>query len=183
MVELTLVAPLLALLIVGILEFGMGFRDSNAVVNANRAGARTAASQGSRGPADFYALQAVKAGLAGIDGVTIDRIVVFNATTNTQPDPACLSMTAPGGQTGARACNVYSGASLNLTATSFSSTGSTCVSPAVDRYYCPLTRSVVLGSGTDYLGVYIKLSRPTFTRIIGAALDLTDSYIVRLEPV
>ena len=94
-IELAIIAPLLGMLITGILEFGMGFRDSNVVVNANRAGARTAASQGKKGTADYYTLQAIKAGLASIKGATVQRIVIYNATTNVDPDPACLSLNPP----------------------------------------------------------------------------------------
>ena len=180
--EIALIAPLLALLISGIVDLGLAFRDSNVVANSSRAGARTAASQGARGPADYYTLQALKSGLVALRGANIERVVIYNATANSDPDPNCLTMSAPGGQTGTRACNVYNSASLDLGSSSFSSTGSTCASPAVDRYYCPLTRSVAQGSGTDYLGVYVKLSRPTLTKIVGASMTLHDRFVVRLEP-
>jgi len=184
MVEAVMVFPILIVMMMGSLEFGMAFRDSTTVATALRASARTAATQGNDGSADYYSLQALKAGLSGIPTAAIGRIVVYNATTNSAPDPTCLSMTAPGGQTGTRACNVYTAASFSLASTSFSSTATgSCPATAVDRYFCPLTRKVVQATGTDYVGVYIKVRHDFVTRLFGANLTITDKLIVRLEPL
>ena len=184
MVEAVIVFPLLIVLMMGSVEFGMAWRDSTTVATALRTSARTAASQGNDGTADYYALQSLKAGLSGIPTGAIGRIVVYNATTNNLPDPNCLSLTAPGGQTGTRACNVYTAASLSLASTSFSSTATgSCPSTAVDRYYCPLTRKVVQAAGTDYVGVYIQVRHDFVTRLFGASLTIKDKLIVRLEPL
>ena len=184
MVEAVIVFPLLLLLMMGCLEFGMAWRDSTTVSTALRSSARTVASQGNDGSADYYALQALKAGLSGIPAGAIGRIVIYNATTNNTVDPACLSVTAPGGQSGSRACNVYTAGSFSLASTSFSSaaTGS-CPATAVDRYFCPLTRSVVQATGTDYVGVYIQVRHDFVTQLFGASLTITDKLIVRLEPL
>jgi hypothetical protein len=154
------------------------------VATALRASARTAASQGNDGTADYYTLQALKAGLAGIPTAAIGRIVVYNATANLAPDALCLSMTAPGGQTGSRACNVYTAASFALASTSFSSTATgSCPVGAVDRYFCPLTRNVIQATGTDYVGVYIQVRHDFFSQLFGASLTITDKMIARLEPL
>lgn len=184
MVEAVMVFPILIVMMMGSLEFGMAWRDSTTVATALRASARTAATQGNDGAADYYSLQALKAGLSGIPTAAIGRIVVYNATTNSAPDPVCLSMTAPGGQTGTRACNVYTGASLSLASTSFSSTATgSCPASAVDRYFCPLTRNVVQATGTDYIGVYIQVRHDFVSRLFGANLTIKDKLIVRLEPL
>lgn len=184
MIETVLVLPFLVTLMVGILEFGMAWRDSIAVSTALRQTARTSASQGSSGSADYYALQALNAGLAGVPSDAIRKIVVYNASTNSAPDPTCLSMTAPGGQTGTRACNVYDASALILSSTAFSSTSTgTCPSDAVDRWYCPLTRRVIQASGTDALGIYVEIRHDFASRIFGTGLMIRDKFIVRLEPV
>ena len=184
MIETVLVLPFLVTLMVGILEFGMAWRDSIAVSTALRQSARTSASQGASGSSDYYALQALNAGLAGLPSDAIRRIVVYNATTNSAPDPTCLSLTAPGGQTGARACNVYNASALILASTSFSSTATgSCPADAVDRYYCPLTRKVIQSAGVDAVGVYIEVKHDFASRIFGAGLTIRDKFIVRLEPV
>jgi hypothetical protein len=184
MMEAVLGFPLLVLLMIGSLEFGMAWRDSTTVSTALRTGARTAASLGNDGGADYYALQSLKAGLSGIPSNAIGRIVVYNANLDQKPDPPCLSMTAPGGQTGSKACNVYTAASLSLPSTSFSAgaTGS-CPATAVDRFFCPLSRKVVQASGTDYVGVYIQVRHDFVSRLFGASLTFTDKLIVRLEPL
>jgi Flp pilus assembly protein TadG len=184
MVEAVIVFQILIVVMMGSLEFGMAWRDSTTVSTALRVSARTVATQGNEGAADYYALQALKAGLSGIPTAAIGRIVVYNASTNTAPDPLCLSMTAPGGQTGSRACNVYTSASLALASTSFSTsaTGS-CPATAVDRYYCPLTRDVVQATVTDYVGVYIQVRHDFVTKFFGLNLTITDKLIVQLEPM
>jgi hypothetical protein len=183
MMETVLVLPFLITLMIGILEFGTAWRDSIAVSAALRQSARTGASQGSSGWSDYYVLQALNAGLSDIPSSAIRRIVVFNATTNSAPDPACLSIAAPGGQTGARACNVYDASALILSSSAFSSsaTGS-CPAVAVDRFYCPLTRNVLQSSGIDALGVYLEMRHDFTSRIFGTGLTITDKFIVRLEP-
>jgi Flp pilus assembly protein TadG len=184
MVESVLMLPFLVTLMVGVLEFGMAWRSSIAISAALRSSARTVASQGASGAADYYALQALNSGLSGVPSEAIRRIVVYNATTNPAPDPTCLTMTAPSGQTGARACNVYDASALLLSASSFS-TGATgsCPASAVDRWYCPVTRNVVQSSGADAVGVYVEIRHDFASRIFGAGLTIRDKFIVRLEPI
>jgi hypothetical protein len=183
MIETVLVLPFLVTLMVGILEFGLAWGDSIAVSTALRQSARTSASQGASGSSDYYVLQALNAGLSHVPSDAIRRIVVYNATTNSTPDPTCLSMTVPGGQTGARACNVYNASALILSSASFSSeaTGA-CPVDAVDRWYCPLTRKVIQSAGVDAVGVYIELRHDFASRIFGPGLTIKDKFIVRLEP-
>ena len=183
MVEAVIVFPVLVVIMMGSLEFGMAYRDSTTISTALRTSARTVASQGNDGTADYYALQALKAGLSGIPTAAIGRIVIYNASTQDKPDTPCLTMAAPGGQTGTKACNVYTAASLSLASTSFSSTATgSCPGTAVDRYYCPLTRDVIMASVTDYVGVYIQVRHDFVTRLFGANLTITDKLIVQLEP-
>ena len=183
MVEAVLVFPLLIAMMFGSLEYGMAYRDSTTVSTALRAAGRTVASQSNDGTADYYALQALKAGLSGIPTAAIGRIIIYNATASTAPDAPCLSMAAPGGQTGTKACNVYTAASFSLASTSFSSTATgSCPATAVDRYYCPLTRTVVQATGTDYVGVYISVRHDFFSKLFGSSLTINDKLIVRLEP-
>jgi hypothetical protein len=184
MAESVLMMPFLVTLMVGVLEFGMAWRSSIGISAALRSGARTAARQGASGSSDYYTLQALNAGLHGVPSEAIRRIVVYNATTNPAPDPNCLTMTAPAGQTGARACNVYDASALLQSSTAFS-TGATgsCPVSAIDRWYCPVTRNVVQSSGADALGVYIEIRHDFASRIFGAGLTIKDKFIVRLEPI
>ncbi|MEO5838719.1 MAG: TadE family protein, partial [Acidimicrobiales bacterium] len=168
MVEVVIVFPVLIVVMMGSLEFGMAWRDSTTVATALRTSARTVASHGNDGTADYYALQALKAGLSGIPTAAIGRIVVYNASSFTAPDLLCLSMTAPGGQTGTRACNVYTSASLALASTSFSSSATgACPAAAVDRYFCPLTRDVVQSTVADDVGIYIQVRHDFVTKLFG----------------
>jgi hypothetical protein len=184
MVETVLLLPFLVTLMVGVLEFGMAWRSSIAISAALRSSARTAASQGASGTADYYALQSLNAGLSGVPSEAIRRIVVYNATTNPAPDPTCLTMTAPSGQTGARACNVYDASALLLSSSAFSAGASgSCPGAAIDRWFCPVTRNVVQSSGADAVGVYVEIRHEFASRFFGAGLTIKDKFVVRLEPI
>jgi Flp pilus assembly protein TadG len=190
LVEAVLAFPLLAMLMLGCLEFGMAWRDSNTVSTALRSGGRTAATLGNTGGADYYTLQSLKAGLSGIPNNAIGRIVVYDANLSSNVPANCLTLPAPGGQTVSsptttnRSCNIYTVASFSLAPSSFSTsaTGS-CPGTAVDRHFCPLSRKVLQATGTDYLGVYVEVRHDFFSRMFGASLTFTDKLIVRLEPL
>lgn len=68
MVEFAIAAPLLILLIVGLIEFGFGFLDSQAVAGATREGARVGSTFGTDPNADDLILAAVGDSLGDMRG-------------------------------------------------------------------------------------------------------------------
>jgi hypothetical protein len=76
-------------------------------------------------------------------------------------------------------CNVYTPADLALPKADWG-----CRPDRnVDRYWCPTTRKVTLtGTGTEFVGVWMKIDHGWVTKMFGSTTTLTDSSVIRLEP-
>lgn len=190
MVETAMVSLFLVTLILGSLELGLGWRSSLTNTNAARAGARVGSSQGSADLADQSALLAVVAGIKSLTGDTIVKVVIFHATSTSGTVPAaCLTSGAltAGGVSGSE-CNVYSEVYINTlvanplgTATQFAGS---CGGGRRDRFWCPANRSNIQQSvgGLDQVGVYVEISHPTLTKLLGSTINIKDTAVMRIEP-
>lgn len=191
LVETAMVALLLVGLVTATFELGMAWRSSITNAQAARAGARVASSQGVARLADHAAILAVSSGLRSADSATINKIVIFRSTTSDGTVPAaCLTETAltSGGNSTAR-CNVYSTARIsqivsNPAAREANFAGTCSGSSQWDRFWCPSTRNNVQLStgGLDYVGVYVEIAHPTFSKVFGDTITITDTSVMRIEP-
>jgi hypothetical protein len=180
--EFALFAPVLAVLAMGLLEFGLAFRQANILRTATRAAARagsnTFAGGGNGAEADLNVLLSVKAGVAAIDADDIERIVVYEAAATSGNVPTSCKNHEPGnglyGSPGGVNCNVYTGDFLAALTTTWSE--------AYDDGWEPETREVDGEAGTDYIGVWIEVDHAMVTGIFGSSLSITDSTVMRLEP-
>jgi Flp pilus assembly protein TadG len=181
-VEFALMAPVFALLVAGVLEFGLAFRDSMTVSNALRAGARVGSNAGRERAADYTILKAVEAAMAEVPSSRILRVIVYKASTSNSAVPAsCLAVSGSGGVAGS--CNVYQASDLARPASDFTAacTGNTGSSP--DRYWCPTGRQAQQALGADYLGVYMEVRYTYVTKIFpGSGITIRDRAVMRLEP-
>ena len=182
LVELAIMIPVLALLAVGVFEFGMGWRDNLSVANTARAGARIASSSADHRMADYDALQAIKAAIADIDSTKIDYVVIYEASTSDgAPSAACAAGTSS--STPGSRCNAYTAAQIDsLVPADF--TGTTACDPgSPDVTYCPVTdRETNFEIGPDYLGVYLKVRHDFVTGVFPGSITITDNAVMRLEP-
>lgn len=175
MVELALICPVLLLLLYGMAEYGMAFRDKANLSAAVRAGARVGASDRNSRLADYDVLQTLAAATAKM---TVDYVVIFKA--NSQPSgalpAACATFVDQAGL-----CNVYTGAEMKtLTAASF--THATCANEP-DAPWCPTSRSIDLVAGRDYLGVYVQARREWITSgLPGSGVTFAEVAVMQLEP-
>lgn len=178
LVESALVTPLLLLLVFGIFEFGFVFRDYLTVANAARDGARVVSVAGNNADADYRMLRAIDRAAAALPDDALEQIIVFKATgPNDSPDPACFG----GSQAGE--CNVYTAADFNRPADEFGCNASSTVAPnAPDEAWCPTTREVSVGTGLDYVGVWITTTHTYITGLFGSSIDLDDQLILKVEP-
>jgi Flp pilus assembly protein TadG len=185
MVEMALVLPFLILLVMGVLEFGLAWRTSLTVSNSLRSATRTAANTGEDRLADYNALTALKSAMAGIDGVSIERVIIYEAPTNGQVPEACLTATAITNRGVNNLCNVYTGADLTtITTADFGGTTS-CTGGSKDDQWCPPTeREASPGAtgGADYLGVFVEIDLDFQTGLFGSGMTITDRTVMRLEP-
>jgi Flp pilus assembly protein TadG len=200
LIETAMCVTFLMGLLVATFELGMGWRTSITNSNAARAGARVAASQGKGYQADYSALLGVSSALNSVSRATINRVVIFKATSGSTTVPsACLAaaalpstITTAGGVSGS--CNVYSAAQVagvaagTITAASFGSgvspytTAATCKTTALDTNWCPYSRVNDQAAGLDFVGVYVQISTATYTKMFGSSFTITDSEIMQVEP-
>jgi hypothetical protein len=104
LVEMAIVTPLLVLLVFGILEFGLVFRDRLTVANGTQSAGRVTAILGNSQDADMATLDAVEQSL-GISGSTasaIRHVQIWKSNGNGQPVTSCR---IPGA--GGPDCNWY----------------------------------------------------------------------------
>ncbi len=180
--EFVLIVPLLVLIMAGVLEFGMAWRDSMTVSNALRSGARVGSNAGRERSADYDILKSIEAAMREIpDTARVQRIVVYKAnTSSSSPSASCMAGTPSSSST--NPCNVYTGADMSRPASDFSGTTS-CGSTAPDRFWCPVSRQNQQALGADYLGVWMQVQYNYITHVFpGTGLTIKDRAIMRLEP-
>ncbi len=172
--EFAIVSPVLILIVFGIIEYGLLFRDYLTVANTTRTGARVGSAAGSIASADFEILQSLKQAAAALPGGAgaIQTISIFKSSASGGELPS-------GCQTGSvsGACNVYTSADLTRPITDFG-----CAGSAPDRFWCPTVRSDVQSAGLDYVGVYIETEHDFLTSMFGSSKSLEDTVVMRLEP-
>ena len=176
MVEMAIVAPLMILLVFGILEYGLLFQEKLTIASAASSAARTGATMGTRAEADYAILQALEAGLYDqVDAAVIIQADIFRA------DPIT------GAKTGV--LNRYTYMTSNV-----GCKWSPCPDPDAgpvtygipSAWGDPAGRDTELdpgGGGLDVLGVEITYHHSAVTSFIpGVERDFTERALVRLEP-
>ena len=181
LVELAFVLPLLAMFAFGAIEFGLAWGDRLAVQTAVRAGVRVGSAQATVSTADHTLLLSTGAALTDIGLANVRYVVVFkSATTDGVVPPACLTGT-PHSVSGS--CNVYTGAQLvQVLAGTSPASWFGCGVGSLDLSWCPTGRQAVQALGNDFLGVWVKASRPMLTGFFGTTLTIADDAVMRLEP-
>lgn len=174
LVEMAVVLPLLVLLVFGIIEFGLLFREKMTIASAATSAARTGATMGTREEADFRILQALEAGLYDqVDTSVLISVEIFKANPVT------------GAKTGSK--DVYN------FEPSLPCNWDPCPDPSQPGgadfgtgTWQPSTRDTTLeptGGGLDVLGVEINYHHYSITSLIpGIDTDLSERALVRLEP-
>lgn len=187
LVEAAFMMPVFALLIFGILEFGLAFRDYLTVANASRDGARAASAFGDDQYADYNVIQVVRQATKGFKPNEIRRLIIFDAggvggsvLSPSHPAHACLNASVGI----ADVCNVYDAEDLKRPKSAFG-----CLTTeSLDRYWCPAAlngqngREVRASGPPDYVGVYVQSRHDFATGLFGPGMDLTDELVMRIEP-
>ncbi|MEA3502293.1 MAG: TadE/TadG family type IV pilus assembly protein, partial [Actinomycetota bacterium] len=91
-VEFAIVLPVLVLILFGIFEYGLLFREKLTIASAAASSARTGATMGTRAEADFAILQALEAGLYDqVDSSVLIQVDIFKANPITGAKTAVLN--------------------------------------------------------------------------------------------
>ncbi|GMQ94597.1 MAG: hypothetical protein BMS9Abin12_2095 [Acidimicrobiia bacterium] len=193
LVEMAIAAPLLILLVFGILEFGLAFQDRLTVSNGTQSAGRVVAALGNAEDADIATLQAVEQSLgllANTGAGVIKHVQIWKSDGSGNPASPCV---APGN--GGADCNWYE--YKPLTACRWEP----CPDPAVTGYqfgglFVPTGRDVTLNKtgpdvGLDTVGVTVLFSHDWLTGVLPIPDVIceadgdncwADTALFRLEP-
>ncbi|MGB1681029.1 MAG: TadE/TadG family type IV pilus assembly protein [Acidimicrobiales bacterium] len=194
MVEMAIVAPLLALLMAGILEYGTLWRDDLTVTSSSRAATRVVSNLGTDHLSDYEALLSLNAGLSAIDGYTLEYVMIYDASSsNGAPSAECFTASLEPIESAAGNCNVYTAADLATVLSLDCSDGcaqfpdntSCSDGQSMTFAYCPLSeRSDSQAAGLSSVGVWVRITREYFTGIFpGDGVTIEDYSVMKVEPV
>ena len=163
-VEAALITPIFMLVVIGIIEYGLVFKDQLAVTSAVRAGARMASAEPRISTfATDAAAQVAKAG-AALPLADVDRLWVYQADASGHPmGPAAPSRPA-------RASCV----TFRWTGSSFVQSGGSWPSTSAERR---------VRARRTASGIYLKFKHPGVTKVFFQQMDLTSHTVMRLEPI
>jgi TadE-like protein len=162
-VEAAIITPIFLLLVVGILEFGLVFKDQLAITSAVRAGARIASAEPRVATfADDAAAQVAREGGA-LDMKDVKALWVYRADSSGHPENAGGTFDSCSSD-----CVQYA-----WSGTAFVKTGGEWDSTMQDA--CQGTQ--------DSVGVYLSFNHPGITHVIFNAIGLSSYTVMRLEPI
>lgn len=193
MVEFALVAPVIALFILGTVEFGFAWRNQSTVTNALRSAARTDASLSGNDDrlAEYFALDQFRTATSGLKQMALQKLIVFKTSSSGAYSSSSCGTTNPTttGAGVANHCNIYGQTQLNTLATNKfggTSTSTSCTTPTNwDGYWCPINRENMLSApgGPDYLGIRSVYTYTLYTKVLpNSTITMQDVAVIRIEP-
>ncbi len=174
--------PIIFLFLFSIFEFGFAFRDYLAVGNSTRDGAREASVAGNVADADYRTLRAIQRASAALPDGSIGRIVVFEATGPDATVPAACTTSTSAAVLTANSCNIYLADDFNVPKDGFGCDPTPNPDPDPDRFWCPADRIVSVGTGLDYVGIWMSVRHDYITGMFGTGVTFEDTTILKVEP-
>ena len=179
-VEAALLMPLLILMFMGIVEYGIVYQQANSASTGVGAAAQAIAREPDERLADFHALQQIRTVFTAAELTANVKWVMVYKTSDSAGAPPAACVTAAtaltSGSTGVSGqCNIYAGPTIaSYTTASFQS--ATCAAEP-DSFFCPTNRSSVVG--TAHMGVAIRFRQPWRTGILpGGGVTITDRSVI-----
>jgi Flp pilus assembly protein TadG len=165
LVEAAIILPVVLLIVFGIIEWGLAFKDALTVSSATRAGVRTASAMPRQSNMAAQTKAAVEKAVAALPNGSIQQMWIYKADPSTgYPD---------GGSSfsGCTTCFVYS---WDTATQKFVSAGSQTWNYA--------SQSACSGA-VDSVGIYLKVNHALITGFFGNNVVLKDHTVMNLEPV
>jgi hypothetical protein len=164
-IEAAIVIPVFVMLVIGVVEFGLAFKDKLAVTSAVRAGARIASAE------PRYANFATDAaGQVAREGGALDMTQVTSLWVY-QADATGHPMGAGGG---------FGSCSTNCIKFSWSASSNAFV--VSSGSWPPASQNACQGS-QDSVGVYLSFNHAAVTHVFFSSLNLTSYTVMRFEPI
>jgi Flp pilus assembly protein TadG len=192
--ELALALPLLLALVLGLLEFGIAWRNAQQLAVALRTTVRTGAQAQDAPQADRLMLEALLASQGSYKNMQIQKVIIYRVDITSNPSgtvpnscrTASTSGSPPYGVNGV--CNVYVPSQLtsaNLVASNFGGT----TTSGCTRYDCRFRtntreKSLAAAGGPTYFGVWVQYRYTYLTKLLpGDGMTIDDQSVGRIEPV
>lgn len=175
LLEAAFVLPVLVVVVLGIMEFGLVFASTSTATQASRSGTRVAAVQyaaaGTAAAAQRTATDsiaaAVAADLKGLGGATPVGLAIYKV------DPTSTSGLPVGGRPGV---NMVGGCTDRCVRYTWNGTSMAYSSGSwTDPDAC--------GAAIDSIGVYVQVNHKYVTGLLGSTRTVTGSTVMRLEPL
>ena len=168
LVEAAIILPVVVLIVFGIIEFGLAFKDSLTVSSATRAGARTASAEPRQPTFNTDTAKAVARAVSALPSGSVEQLWIYKA--NADGDPV------DGGGSAYTSCNTCAVFTWDVATDQF------IRQPGPD--WNPMTQNACVGdSGHDAVGVYLKVNHDFVTGFFGQRITLKDHTVMNLEPV
>jgi Flp pilus assembly protein TadG len=164
-VEAAIILPVVCLIVFGIIEWGLAFKDALTVSSATRAGVRTASAMPRQSNMASQTTSAMEKAVSALPNGSIQQMWIYKANpTNGFPD---------GGSsfTSCTVCFVYN---WDTATQKFVSAGS--------QTWPSTTQNACAGT-VDSVGVYLKVNHALITGFFGNNVVLKDHTVMNLEPV
>jgi len=166
LVEAAFMLPVVILVVFGIIELGMVFKDSLTVSASTRAGTRVGVTQARNTAYLQNVKDAVRSTLLNtIQPNQIQYLTVYKA------DPVTGNPTNGLFETCFDDCS------------RFTYSGGNWVSAGGAGWLASSMKACGAPTNTDYLGVYVRVRHDYFTGLFGSSRTLTDHTVLRLEPL
>ena len=191
MVEMAIIAPFLAMIMAGIVEYGTLWRDNLTVVSSSRAATRVVSNLGDNHLADYEAVLSLNSGLSAIDGYELEFVMIYDASANDgQPHPDCFDSAGDPQDSSTGHCNMYTATDVATIVGLDCSSGcsqfpdTSCTTGSMTEDYCPMTdRETDQITGLSSVGVYVRIKRDYFTGIFpGDGVTIEDTSVMKVEP-
>ncbi|MEM9134022.1 MAG: TadE family protein [Actinomycetota bacterium] len=183
-IEAAVVTPIFLLILMALFEMAFLVHNYLKVTGAAGVGVRSVTVAGSAPEADYLTMQSILHGLSTFEADAVEQVVLYRADGPDDEVPlGCRSVPIPSGLE----CNGYEPADFFLPyvdATGIQTGHWGCGTNARDTNWCPTTRQVALSDpgGPDHVGVYIRVTLPSITGILGSDRTLEINRVARIEP-
>lgn len=164
-VEAAIVVPVFLLLVIGVIEFGLAFKDQLAVTSAVRAGARLASSEPRSASFATDAAVQVANEASALDMSGVTSLWVYKADATGHPMGAGGSFSSC-----SSSCITFT---WSAASNSFVQSGGSWTASSQDA--CP--------GEEDSVGVYLAYNHTAVTGVFFSSLGLSSHTVMRLEPV
>jgi Flp pilus assembly protein TadG len=168
LVEAAIILPVLVLIVFGIIEFALAFKDSLTVSSATRAGARTASAEPRRPTFHADTADAVARAVSALPAGAVEQLWIYKADAAGDP--------IDGGGSAYTSCNTCAVFTWDIATNQF------VRQPGSD--WDPMTQNACVGDAQhDAVGIYLKVNHDFVTGFFGRQITLKDHAVMNLEPV